>query len=281
MRRDGRRGGVAGGRAVRRRVRRGWWRRRCCGGRRLCEETSVMGHVRKLKQAGCERHKREPSSLCGARLAVPGRSPRRCRQGPDRHSITQDQEEPTCHLRHEGLKLGKPLAAPAGVVKTCSVGRLFGAGARRGSSLGGYVTRGTESKRRWRGRGIGGIQSLLCADVPDSTVGPELGVGVGWVDVIALLENRGGYARWRCSQAQRGAWQKGRFGCFQVGLQPDPCRFGRMSWIGAALPAAEQHAACVPDGSLLLRVQHKAEGLTFDKAVAAIRDRCTGAGRLG
>lgn len=48
------------------------------------------------------------------------------------------------------------------------------------------MTRGTESKRRCRGRGIGGTQSLW-DDLPDSAAGPELGVGVGWMDVIALL----------------------------------------------------------------------------------------------
>lgn len=43
----------------------------------------------------------------------------------------------TCHFRHEGLKLGAPLAASSSDMKTCNVGRSFGAGACTGSSLGG------------------------------------------------------------------------------------------------------------------------------------------------
>lgn len=41
--------------------------------------------------------------------------------------------------------------------------------------MGGYVTRGTASKRRWRGRGMAGIQSR-CEALPASGPGPEVGV---------------------------------------------------------------------------------------------------------
>lgn len=67
------------------------------------------------------------------------------------------------------------------------------------------MTRGVASNSRCRGRGIGGIQSL-CAGLPDSAAGPELGVELGWVDVIALLDGRRGLdapAVWSQSRARK------------------------------------------------------------------------------
>lgn len=43
----------------------------------------------------------------------------------------------TCHFRHEGLKLGRPLGASSSAMKTYSVGVSPREGLRRGSSLAG------------------------------------------------------------------------------------------------------------------------------------------------
>jgi hypothetical protein len=64
----------------------------------------------------------------------------------------------TCHFRHDGLKLGQPLAAPRSDMKTYSVGwlRLAGDGDRAGSSLAAYTAKGNRSKSRCSGPGMGG-----------------------------------------------------------------------------------------------------------------------------
>lgn len=53
------------------------------------------------------------------------------------------------------------------------------------------MTRGTESKRRWRGEGMGGIQLREGSAVLEAGPAPEGGVcEVGWADVIAALSGR-------------------------------------------------------------------------------------------
>lgn len=74
-------------------------------------------------------------------------------------------------------------------MKTCNVGKspVYEAGDERyGSSLGGYVTSGTESKRRCRAEGMGGIQLLeLAALELEAAPAPEACCDWSCAEVIA------------------------------------------------------------------------------------------------
>lgn len=104
------------------------------------------------------------------------------------------------------MKLGEPLAASSSEMKTCRIGRSVTEGDRQGSSLGGYVTRGTASNRRWRGAGMRGTQfprdePLESGPEPGPGLGPglvlELALTLAWLSVIAFLVEEKGLSRSR------------------------------------------------------------------------------------
>ena len=63
-------------------------------------------------------------------------------------------DRPTCHFKHDGLKLGLPFPASSSVVNIYSIFFFLLAGCRSGSSFSAYVIKGNLSKIRFSGTGI-------------------------------------------------------------------------------------------------------------------------------
>lgn len=63
-------------------------------------------------------------------------------------------DDPTCHFRHPGLKLGLPPSASRSRAKIYRLGTLPLRGPRRGSSLASYTSKGTFSNSAFTGLGM-------------------------------------------------------------------------------------------------------------------------------
>jgi hypothetical protein len=103
------------------------------------------------------------------------------------HKSANRESTHTCHLRHCGLKDGRPLRAPSASVKTNSRFPCRFGQAQCGNSFEGYVTKGKRSNTRFTGAGTEKKSRIRCGSLPLS--GSWSGILRPWLSEVIGREN--------------------------------------------------------------------------------------------